>query len=416
MEALKEQRAPTLVMIDKHRSLIKDREDLAASSQDASRLMLKPQKGERRDPTRLLREEKMRKRIAKDLPKVEAELRKVLESWEDEYGRPFLVRGERYLDEIEALAPVTRAAPPRSKTPSNNAPQSAVRSTKAAPSASRNGTMRGPPPPRSKTPTASIARNPLASSVMGPPSAANSTMKASVSAHGGSMRSPSKIPSRMPLSNMPHGTNSPERKARPPVVGHVKEDLNSTIRGRMGPPPPKMKDIFSHAPPTPTPSCPSTMNSDRSGSIVRHTEPEDVYDDRSRGFPSYSTTSTMSRPNSVIQHQRPFQPQQARQQYPSAPPPVSRQISNTSSVATAQSGSENWETYTDASEEEPDARDAYYAKVRSAKRESPDDGYDGIVQSDMAKRLKGYGLGINNGDMVRADSETAWTTDDGSVF
>jgi len=32
LEALKEQRTPTLQMIAKHRSLIKDREDLAASS------------------------------------------------------------------------------------------------------------------------------------------------------------------------------------------------------------------------------------------------------------------------------------------------------------------------------------------------------------------------------------------------
>src|ERR1700760_325222 len=103
-------------MVEKHRSLIKDRDDLAASSQDASRLMLRGQKGEKRDPTRLLREEKMRKRIAKELPKVEAELKKILEAWEDEYGRPFLVHGDRYLDDIAAAQ--ARAAPPRSKTPS----------------------------------------------------------------------------------------------------------------------------------------------------------------------------------------------------------------------------------------------------------------------------------------------------------
>lgn len=77
LEALKEQRAPTLELIDQHRSLVKDRNDLQASSQDASRLLGRGQKGEKRDPTRLLREEKMRKRIAKDLPKVAANLRKV---------------------------------------------------------------------------------------------------------------------------------------------------------------------------------------------------------------------------------------------------------------------------------------------------------------------------------------------------
>ncbi|KAL8968781.1 MAG: hypothetical protein Q9183_002304 [Haloplaca sp. 2 TL-2023] len=84
LETLKEQRLPTLQLIDRHKSLIKDREDLASSSQDGSRLLAKGAKGEKRDPTRLLREEKMRKRIAKDLPKVEVEVRKTLERWEDD--------------------------------------------------------------------------------------------------------------------------------------------------------------------------------------------------------------------------------------------------------------------------------------------------------------------------------------------
>ncbi|KAH0078442.1 hypothetical protein KCU60_g17380, partial [Aureobasidium melanogenum] len=210
LEALREQRAPTLAMVEKYRSLVKDRDDLAASSQDASRLMLRGQKGEKRDPTRLLREEKMRKRIAKELPKVESDLRQILEEWEEEYGRPFLVHGERYLDELEATSqkPTTQGSvrsktpsiPPRSKTPSS-IPPSTVRPKSAAAAAPttaiKNQTLRGPP--RSKTPTAS--RNPLASSVMGPPlsnSSSNSSFAASVGP--ASLRSPSKIPGRQPLS------------------------------------------------------------------------------------------------------------------------------------------------------------------------------------------------------------------------
>ncbi|KAH0169837.1 hypothetical protein KCU86_g17356, partial [Aureobasidium melanogenum] len=210
LEALREQRAPTLAMVEKYRSLVKDRDDLAASSQDASRLMLRGQKGEKRDPTRLLREEKMRKRIAKELPKVESDLRQILEEWEEEYGRPFLVHGERYLDELEATSqkPTTQGSvrsktpsiPPRSKTPSS-IPPSTVRPKSAAAAAPttaiKNQTLRGPP--RSKTPTAS--RNPLASSVMGPPlsnSSSNSSFAASVGP--ASLRSPSKIPGHQPLS------------------------------------------------------------------------------------------------------------------------------------------------------------------------------------------------------------------------
>ncbi|GAB7347115.1 hypothetical protein MBLNU459_g3240t1 [Dothideomycetes sp. NU459] len=417
LEALKEQRAPTLAMIDKHRSLIKDRNDLAASSQDASRLMARGQKGEKRDPTRLLREEKMRKRIAKDLPKIEADLRKILEEWEDEYGRPFLVHGERYLDELEAAH--TRAAPPRSKTPSNLAPTAQPKSaSRAIPSASRNGTMRGAPPPRSHTPTASAPRNAMASSTRAPPSTSSSNLGASVSAHGGngSIRSPSKIPARAPLTNMPYGNNSPERRPRRAVVGHGKEDLNRTLRGQMGPPripPPKMKDIF--VPPTPTPSSRTDVELERSASIVRHVEPEDVYDDRHslRSPRTYQPNGSMSgfnsrAPSQLSNYPTPVPRQTPRFDYPSAPPPpMSRQTSNTSSVMTSNStvsGSENWETYTDASENdyEPDsdAHDPYYAKMRASKRESPEDCYDRVVQNaGVGKKVKSYGLGIGGGGL-----------------
>ena len=176
LEALKEQRAPTLSLVDKHRSLIKDRDDLAASSQDASRLLMKPVKGERRDPTRLLREEKMRKRIAKDLPKVEAELKKGLQRWEDDYGRPFLVHGVPYLDELAAAA--EKSLPPRSKTPSAGPTYATTTKQiplKAAPppSSSRAGSvvgsvMRSNAPSRSGTATpatGTMKRNPMASSV-----------------------------------------------------------------------------------------------------------------------------------------------------------------------------------------------------------------------------------------------------------
>lgn len=122
LQALKEERAPVLSLIERHKSIMEDRETLAASSQDASRLMSRGISGQKRDPTRLLREEKMRKRIAKELPKVEADLRKILTEWEEKNGSPFLVHGERYLDEVAAAPPSANekksTIPPRSKTPS----------------------------------------------------------------------------------------------------------------------------------------------------------------------------------------------------------------------------------------------------------------------------------------------------------
>jgi protein regulator of cytokinesis 1 len=310
LEALKEQRAPTLALIEQHRSLVKDQNDLQASSQDASRLMMRGQKGEKRDPTRLLREEKMRKRIAKDLPKIAVNLRKVLEKWEDEYGRPFLVHGERYLDELEASE--AKPAPgPRSKTPAGPPPAAPKNPRSAGPNRGNSSVKAPPPRAGAKTPVAggTFRQNPLSSSV---------------SASG--PRSPSKIPARVPLSNLDHGGNSPERRAR---AGPRLD--TGTIRGKMGPPPrappPKMRDLFV-PPEAPTPVTHFRAESVMSSGSVRHISPDgDVYNDyHSQPTRGYS---------SVLQNERFSQ----AIVYPSAP--ASRHISNTSAATTTVSGSEN---------------------------------------------------------------------------
>ena len=418
LEALKEQRAPTLQMIDKHRSLIKDRDDLMAASQDASRLLAKNNKGEKRDPTRLLREEKMRKRISKDLPKVEVELKKFLERWEDDYGRPFLVHGMRYLDELEAAA--AKSLPPRSKTPSGPAPttQKVPLKSAPAPASSRAGSvMRGKPPSRAgtATPADTIRRNPMASSV---------------STTGG--RTPSKIPARIPLGAMQHGGNSPERRGPPPNSSY---DTN-TMR-KMGPPvrapPPKMRDLF--VPPDTTPTSlydtenvrsNSEASSSGSGS-VRHLTPEDVYDDRERM--SYVPTSMMTSEQNTPQNYRDLQAaaRHNMRHYPQSqyvPTADSRQISTTSTSTAAASGSENWETFDDASEPEVDASEAYYAKLRAVKtgkRFTPEGGHT-PPRPEPGKKFRGiYGTGSTHQQTITEEeggrrlvtgSESAWTDED----
>jgi protein regulator of cytokinesis 1 len=391
--ALREQRAPTLELIDRHRNLIQERDALAASSQDASRLMTRGNKGEKRDPGKLLREEKMRKRIAKELPKVEVELRKALEKWEDEYGRPFLVHGERYLDE---LTPTASMPPPRSKTPSAARPVS-------------RGAVRGPPPPRSatKTPTGtgSIRQNP----------APNPAIRAA------GTKSPSKIPARVPLGNMPHGNNSPER--RPPPNSYS----SSTVRGKVRPraPPPKMRDLFADRnEETPVPSYP--MGPPRCGSVmssrsVRPIQLEDVYDDRHQH--SIMSSSVLSRRADNISHlssqsfhsSTNYPPENIYLQH-QPPAPAMRQISNSSTIQTVTSGSENWETYDDVSEPEADASDVYYAKLRAAhgKRFAADEIHNGTL---AGKKTKGFrnvgteeGMMEHDGQLVRIEgSDGGWT-------
>ena len=429
LETLTEQRAPTLDLVNKHRSLVKERDELAASAQDGSRLLAKNNKGEKRDPTRLLREEKMRKKIAKELPKVEAELRKTLERWEDEYGRPFMVHGDRYLDELEAAAAAAAAAsakahPPRSKTPAGPPPGATTKKVplkgEGGPAASRSGSViRGGPSSRAATatPAGTIRKNPIATSF--------ST----------SGKTPSKIPARTPLGNMQHGNNSPERKNQAPIISKSQNDhaYDTTTMRKMGPPakapPPKMRDLF--VPPEPAPAshyndenirCASVASSSGTGS-VRQITPEDVYDDRERM--SYVTTSMMrSEDRNTPQSLQDLQRYETRQQYP--PPAETRQVSTTSSV-TGASGSENWETFDDASDQEIDPNHAYHHQARkpphggAAKRFTPDGGHTPPRGGPAGKKFKAiYGATAHPQTIVEEEggrrmvtgSESAWTDED----
>ncbi|KAK2871667.1 hypothetical protein FQN49_002956 [Arthroderma sp. PD_2] len=419
LEALLEQRAPALQLIDKHKSLIEDRDSLNASSQDASRLMARGNKGERRDPTRLLREEKMRKRIAKELPRVEVELRRTLQQWEDEYGRPFLVHGERYLDEITP-APAPSKVPPRSKTPSSFSTVSRANSVRGPPSV-RGGTQprANPPAQRSKTPTS----NSTAKNIQRPYSAAAGLIA----------KSPSKIPARVPLGNLPHGNNSPERRDHP-----SQHYSSNTVRGNMPPPrapPPKMRDLFGASRPQTSQSiykneverCPSLISTASSGNVASTSPDDEVYErhhQRSNTQPSIPlqnpslNCSVQSLHSSNIQDSGHYQHQQSSflshttdQQY-RPPNPASRQISN-STIQTVTSGSENWETYDDASEPEADATEVYYAKLRAThgKRMGTPGELGGF------KKIRGIrGVGADdyeaeNNYPHRVDGSDAWTDD-----
>ncbi|KAF2995698.1 hypothetical protein E8E13_003518 [Curvularia kusanoi] len=434
LESLKEQRLPILSKIDRHRELIKERTELQQSSQDASRLMGRGQKGEKRDPGKLLREEKMRKRIAKELPKIEADLQATLEAYENEWGRPFLVHGERYLDELYAAA--QQGPPPRAKTPSNmSMPTRQGTLTKSNSFArSRAGTAQSmhvqtnhrqtinEPPSRAKTP---VSTNFGASTMRGNPFAQ------SISAASGS-KSPSKLPTRA----APKAMGSPEK--RPVALNradstisrtgsirsthsrgdsimssaslrslHSRGDSQPETMRRMGPPlapPPRMKDLFIPPDPSETPKNRFEFNrGERSESVVRSMPPEDPYDDRfSKTMrPSYAVT------------------------YPKAPAQSSfssdssRHLSQASSTGSAQAGSENWETFSEQSDEagESDVELQNYRRSQ-IKRASPD--FASTPRVIQGKKIRGI-RSVDNGNMVDQNgrivrcSEAGWT-DDGSVY
>ncbi|KAI9465802.1 microtubule associated protein-domain-containing protein [Lactarius psammicola] len=93
---LKEERrtkAHLLPSIRKYFDICGEEKELANSASDQSRLLGRGP----RDPGRLLREEKMRKRVQKEKPRLEKDLLASIPAWEAEAGRPFLVRGESML-------------------------------------------------------------------------------------------------------------------------------------------------------------------------------------------------------------------------------------------------------------------------------------------------------------------------------
>lgn len=425
LETLKEQRAPTLALVDRHRSLIAERDELNASSQDASRLMSKGQKGEKRDPGKLLREEKMRKRIAKELPKVTAELRKTLEQWEDEWGRPFYVHGDRYLDSIETS---DRPAPgPRSRTPANTSMPSRANSAgpKSAPQPARSNsvvsTTRSQAPSRAgaKTPTTATFNSLPNKRSLPPP-------QMSISTKG----SPTRIPARAPLTNLKHVNNAPDK------IGQEADKPEPLRRGAvplMRAPPPRMRDLVS-VPETETPApCRYT---DVGSSIVRQTEPEDVYDDR---YKQYSAEYEYERP--ISHHDFRDCPSKASLRFDEEGPrhqrfaqslsqgsgssrgggPQIRQISNASSNSnsTVVTGSENWETYDDISEpEDDDASETHYAKIRQGRPAEPPAAYARLnAGSQQAKRTRGIPPAQQQQYMVDSEgnriySGSEWTDED----
>lgn len=208
-----------------------------------------------------------------------------------------------------------------------------------------------------------------------------------------------------------------------------------------------MKDLF--VPPTPTSERENFLpDSERSSSVIRHMSPEDPYDDTrsyrsmhssimappprptygraAMSHDSYGASASTYAPSS-----RPMSRQQGgglSEGYPLAPP--SRHSSNTSSILSGGSshnggGSENWETYSSTSEnEEMDATEAYYAKVRAHRLREQQ-----LAHQQMAVKRPGTATGMGQlgaskkvreqviaeeGAFGAEGSEAGWT-DDGDV-
>ena len=129
-----EQRAPLLALIGRYQEICNEARALEESAQDGSRLLGRNNRG---DPGRLLREEKMRKRVKIQKPKVEHELLRVIPAWEAEHDMPFLMDGVRFVDYLQEQLD---SAKENNKQPARMRP--AEHAAHAAPTAGAPGTKR----------------------------------------------------------------------------------------------------------------------------------------------------------------------------------------------------------------------------------------------------------------------------------
>ncbi|CDR99805.1 uncharacterized protein SPSC_02956 [Sporisorium scitamineum] len=200
-------KAPVLKVIGRYRELLDEARQLDESASDGSRLLGRSNRG---DPGRLLREEKMRKRVKIQKPKIEAELLKVIPAWEEEHGEAFTINGVRYLDELleqvegskeNAVRKRTRTVSGAQPTaPPVSAPAS-VRRGPLGPSATSNRGV-ATTPMRSMTPHQGTIKKPRIAAA--PATVAAPSMRTPSVRQGGVPASVSRMTSaRVPMSAAP---------------------------------------------------------------------------------------------------------------------------------------------------------------------------------------------------------------------
>ncbi|PLW44252.1 hypothetical protein PCASD_03843 [Puccinia coronata f. sp. avenae] len=85
-----------LSLLNKYLTLLQEAHELEVAEKDPNQYA----KGKRGDPVRLLRGEKIRKRVTKEKPKLENNLKKLIPERENKRGRPFMGNGSRFLEDL----------------------------------------------------------------------------------------------------------------------------------------------------------------------------------------------------------------------------------------------------------------------------------------------------------------------------
>ena len=87
---------PIILLIERRETIKRERAELESAAHDKTRLLSKSS-----GAGHLLREEKVRRMVTKEMPKIDEKLKVTLTQWESMYGQPFLYHGEHYLQVMD---------------------------------------------------------------------------------------------------------------------------------------------------------------------------------------------------------------------------------------------------------------------------------------------------------------------------
>ncbi|KAK6357107.1 hypothetical protein TWF718_001433 [Orbilia javanica] len=396
LQKIIDERSPILNLIEKYQTLVNDKASLDASSQDPSRLLAKGP----RDPTRLLREEKTRKKIAKELPKIEGELILALEAWEEERGEPFIVLGESFIHTIL-----------EKQRPNSKNQQSAA------------SVLKSTAPPRAATPKVAATPRPAPArpgSVAGLRSAAKTPATSKAPPPRAGTKSPT-LYNRQPLSNSTRNLqNSPERQPTVPARSTTPATLGrrtnnptktpSSVGGSIRRMPAYMAQQAAQTSANPVRVLPPRMKS--LDLLTKENSPPSPQISRKAiaHIPSdMSTVSTLCSPleNMMARREHSFDRMGFIQDSKEIKHAVSYDdmnrvpslTSQASTLASVGSGisSENWETYGDDSDYEQDVSNHYFNKLKAVKERKRLHNFN--LQS---KKVRGIAPGVRE---VRQDND-----------
>lgn len=268
---LKEERklkGPLLKSIQKYFDICQDQKELAAAAADQTRLLGRGP----RDPGRLLREEKMRKRVTKEKPKLEQDLLRSIPAWEAESGREFQVHGQSVLQIL------TEATQAQEKEKENGSKRG--KTTRAGSAAA---TTAPPPPARSKTPSYAPA--------------------SSTSSNKHSSAAPNRPPSSMSQSRTRSVSASTNRRPRlgEATSTHANNQATTSVV------PPLPVPIIPATAPRPRPPSPSSLRiPSSSNSKVAEPTPQTRATGKSRNTPmSTGRVGSAQRPRTRSYHPYP---------------------------------------------------------------------------------------------------------------